>query len=48
MCESIDAVTLNRVILWDSKGLHSTPHATHDLKSDSGHDTPLDSDFHST
>lgn len=46
MCESIDAVTVNRVILWDSKDLHSTPHAA-DLKGDSGHDTPLHSDAHS-
>lgn len=44
MCKSIDAVTVNRVILWDSKYLHSTPDAAHDLKGDSGHDTPLDSD----
>lgn len=28
----IDAVTLNRVILWGSKYLHSTPDAACDLK----------------
>lgn len=46
MCESRDAVTVNRVIVRDSKDLHSTPDAA-DLKGDSSHDTPLDSDAHS-
>lgn len=44
VCKSVDAVTANRVILWDSKDLHSTPDAARDLKGDSGHDTPLESD----
>lgn len=39
MCKSVDGVTLNRVILWDLKGLHSTPDAACDLKGDSGHES---------
>lgn len=44
MCKSLDAVTVNRVVLGDSKDQHSNPDAVHDLKGNSGHDTLLDSD----
>lgn len=43
MCRTVGAVTVNRALVWDSRDLHPIPGAAHDLKGDSGHDTPVDS-----